>query len=210
GPLDGPVLRVEDVREPVVQRAGAVLAGVRGQGLLAPHGEGAQVVDAVRVVRVAVGEPDRIDVRHAGGEELEPQLGRRVHEDAARAVIALEQRGVARAAVARVRRRADRAAAPDDRDPERGACTEEREPHSCTTRRELVVPRTPNGMPAVTTTRSPWLATPLLMRYSLAEASSDSNVSSPGLSTGWTPQTSASWRYVAGWLLTPRIGTGGR
>src|SRR5690606_41562721 len=93
---------------------------------------------------------------------------------------------------------------------ERGACTEEREPHSCTTRRELVVPRTPNGMPAVTTTRSPCLATPLLMRYSLAEASSDSNVSSPGLSTGWTPQTSARWRYVAGWLLTPRIGTGGR
>src|SRR5690606_33751350 len=210
GPFDGPVLGIEDVGEPLVQRAGAVLAGVRGQRLIAPHGEGAQVVHAVGVVRVAVGEPDRVDVRHAGGEELEPQLGRRVHQDAARAVIALEERGVPRAAVPRVRRRANGAVAPDDRDSERGAGAEERQPHSWTTRTVLVVPRTSNGMPAVTATRSPGFASPLPTRYSLAQASSDSNVASPGQSTGWTPQTSASWRNVVGWLLTPRMGTGGR
>ena len=39
----------------------------------------------MRVVGMIVREPDRVDVGDSGGQQLEPQLGRRVHEDPPRA-----------------------------------------------------------------------------------------------------------------------------
>src|SRR5690606_20292967 len=139
------VIRIEDVAEAVPEQRGARLVRPGGDRLMIPHGEGAQVVDPVGVVRVPVGVPDRVDRGDPGAQELEPELGRRVDEEAARAVVALHDRRVPGPAVARIRGGARRARAPDDGDPERGPGPEEAEPQTSSTRSMFVVPLTWNG-----------------------------------------------------------------
>src|SRR5690606_34741684 len=109
-----------------------------------------EVVQAVDVVRVAVGEPDGVEPVDAGAEELEAELGWRIDEDPVRPVVALEEGGVPGPPVPRIGRGAGPARAADDGDPEGGAGPEEVEPHSSSTRNRLVVPRTWKGTPAVT------------------------------------------------------------
>jgi hypothetical protein len=67
-----------------------------------PCGEDAQVVDAVSVVGVVVREPDGVDADVPAATSWSAQLRRRIDEDASRAVVALQQRGVAGASVPRV------------------------------------------------------------------------------------------------------------
>ena len=100
-----------------------------GERRVAPHGDRAEVVDAVRVVGVIVREQHRVDAVDAGGDELQPQLRRRVDQQP-RAAVRLDDRADARALVARIGRTAHRAAAADLRDAEARAGAEEGELHA--------------------------------------------------------------------------------
>ena len=117
---------VEDVVEVPLQR-GAVLGRHVGVHVASAHREDAHVVDAVDVVRVDVGEPDRIHRVHLRREELESKLGRRVDEQAS--PVQLQEGPVTGPPVPGIVRRAGRAVAPDDGHPERRAGAEEGELH---------------------------------------------------------------------------------
>src|SRR5690606_23834098 len=166
--------RIEDIREARAEQLGA--DGVRPDDdvTLGVYGEGPEVVDPMHVVGVGVRVPHRVDGIDLLAQELEPELRRRVDEEPAGAVVALEEGGVTVPPVPGVRRGARRATAPDDRDSERSAGAEEAEPHSSSTRSMLVVPRTWKGTPAVTTILCPGLAIPREMRNSRAQSSIDS------------------------------------
>ena len=62
----------------------------------------------------------------------------------------------------------------------------------------LVVPDTPTGTPAVTTTRSPCLISPACSAVSMAECTSSSVLSARSIMMGTRPQYSAIWRRIWG------------
>jgi len=118
------------------------------------HGEGANVVDPVDVIGVVVREENRVDPDDASGDELQPQLGRRVDQNAGSS-IRLDERADPGSLVPRIGRAAYRTAAADLRNAEAGPRSEEREPQMVSTLSRLVVPCWSNGTPAVTMIRSP-------------------------------------------------------
>ena len=154
----------------------------------------ANVVDAVHVVGVIVGEQHGVDAIDAARDELQPQLGRRVDQQA-RSAIGLDHRADAGAAVARIGRAADGAVAADLRHAEARSGSEEGELHTTSTLSRLVVPGTSNGTPAVTMHAIARLREARAARISLARALATSRRTcrSGGTSAGTTPQTSASW-----------------
>src|SRR5690606_35325324 len=141
--------------------------------------------------------------------ELQTELGRRVHEQPPSRE--LEQGPVARAPVARIVRGTGLAVAADDRYAEGGARAEERQLHSRSSLRLLDEPDSWKGKPAVITTVEPCSATPLRRTASHPYSASDeSEISTPSSSTGRTPHTAASCRYVEGSVVTAKTGTEGR
>jgi len=150
----------EDIVEAVPKRPLAVGACMDIQAAAVARGDRPQVIDAMDVVGVAVGDPDSVDRPDTFTHKLESQLGRGIDED--RVIPILNEGGMAGPLVAAVIGRAGGAVAPDDGNAERRAGPEEREPHNSSTRSMFVVPATwKKGSPAVTTTRSPSRASPL-------------------------------------------------
>ena len=98
-----------------------------GQAGAAVLDDGAEVVDAVDVVGVGVGEGDAVEEAGAGGEELRAQVGGGVDQRAggARGGGALEEEGAAAAAVLRVFRVAVAPVAADAGDAGGGAAAED-------------------------------------------------------------------------------------
>src|SRR5204862_346633 len=82
--------------------------------------------------------------------------------------------------------------------------------HTTSTMMRLVLPETSHGTPAVMTMQSPDFAYVRLRMRSRTTASMASYPGTWSTRTGITPHTRASWRYVAGSVVTARIGTGGR
>jgi len=120
----------------------------------------AQVIDAVRVIGVLMGERDRIHAVDARRDQLQSQLGRRVYEQP-RAPVALDYGADARSFVTRVGRPADLAVTTDLRHTKARSGAEKGQLHyTVSTFSKFVVPGTSNGTPAVTTTRSPDRANP--------------------------------------------------
>jgi hypothetical protein len=71
---------VEDVCELATQTLQRFHGAVHRERTVAPHGKSAEVVDPVGVVGVIVREEHGVDPVHAGSDELESQLRRRVDE----------------------------------------------------------------------------------------------------------------------------------
>ena len=165
---------IEDVGEPVPQHGGAVGRRVGGHAAAQVRGEHPQVVDAVDVFGVAMGDPDAVDAAHARREELEAQLRGRVHQEHAGTVVAGEQGTAPAALVAGVGRCAGGAVAADDRDTEGSAGAQEPQSHTTSTRIMLVVPATWKGTPAVTTIRCPGSARACSSRNERAQDSMSS------------------------------------
>ena len=117
---------VEDVAEVLAYGVDVLGRHVR-RHVATPDREGPQVIDPVNVVRMDVRKPHGVDPRDARREELEPQLGRGVDEEAP--MLRLDERAMARAPVARIVGRARRTVAPDHGDPEGGSGAEEGELH---------------------------------------------------------------------------------
>ena len=117
----------EDVGEAGHQELGGVGVGPDRQAGAAVLHDGAEVVDAVDVVGVRVGEGDAVEEAGVGGEELGAQVGGGVDEGAggARRGGALEEEGAAAAAVLRVRRVAVAPVAADAGDAGGGAAAED-------------------------------------------------------------------------------------
>jgi hypothetical protein len=86
----------------------------------------AEVVDAVDVICVRMGQEHGVDVRDFCGQQLKAKLRRRIDEQ--RAGGGLEKQSVPRTVVPHVAGCAHRARTAHDRNPERGAGTEERQP----------------------------------------------------------------------------------
>jgi len=122
-----PVIPVEHVVKSGRELGQGVRRPEGGQRVLAARRDGAQVVDAVDVVGVGVGEQHGVHPVDPLRHELQPQLGRGVDQEAAPA--RLDQRRGAHAPVARVRRRAGAAVAADLRHAERGAAAEQHQTH---------------------------------------------------------------------------------
>jgi hypothetical protein len=101
-----------------------------------------EVVDAVRVVGVQVREEHRVGPRDVGGEQLEPKLRRRVDEND-RAAVRLDGGADAGSLVTRIRRPADRTAAPELWNAEARARAQEGELHRrrAAARRHLIPSR---------------------------------------------------------------------
>jgi len=118
---------VEDVPEASPQFRQRGRRAVHREAAPLPHREGAQVVDAVDVVGMRVGEEHGIECRHTRRHELESQLGGRVDQQppAAR----LDQRRSPGALVPRVGGGAGAAGASDLRHTVGSARPEEHEPH---------------------------------------------------------------------------------
>lgn len=117
---------VEDVLEVALQRVDVLRRNV-GRHIASPHREGSEIVDTVDVVRVDVRKPDGIDRGDPGREELQPKLGRSVHQQPA--LLRFDESTVPSPAISRVGRRACGAIAPYDRYPERRTCAQEGQLH---------------------------------------------------------------------------------
>ena len=113
----------------------------------------------MRMVGVLVRVEDGVNAVDPRGDQLTPEFGWGVDQQAD-AAVRFDHGADTRAPVARIGRAADRAVASDLRHPEARSGPQERELHIISTFRLLVVPGTSNGTPAVTTTRSPVLASP--------------------------------------------------
>jgi hypothetical protein len=109
------------------------------------------------VIRVIVREQNGIDAAYSRGDQLKPQLGRRIDEDACTS-IRLDQRADASSLVPGVRRPAHFARASNLRDAKAGSCPQEGELQTISTLSKLVVPGRSNGTPAVTMILSPFAA----------------------------------------------------
>ena len=125
--LGGLIIVIENVGEAGSEKIVVLLRNERRDITALPSREGAEIVDAMYVVRVGVCIPHRIDVAGTRGEQLEPKFRWRIDQN--RALIELEQRPVPRSLVAGIGRGADVAITSDDRDAERSSCSEECELH---------------------------------------------------------------------------------
>lgn len=124
--LRRPECIVEDVLEVALQRIDVLRRNV-GRHIASPHREGSEIVDTVDVVRVDVREPDGIDRGDPGREELQPKLGRSVHQQPT--LLRFNESTVPSPAISRVGRRACGAIAPYDGYPERRASAQEGQLH---------------------------------------------------------------------------------
>ena len=111
------------------------------------------------MVRMIMGEQDGIHTIDTGGDELNPELRRRIDQKP-RAVVRFDDGTDPGAGIARVWRPAYSAVAADLRNPETRSRPEEGELQTISTLSRLVLPGTSNGTPAVTNTRSPGRASP--------------------------------------------------
>jgi hypothetical protein len=148
---------VENVGEAFREALHCIRGPVNVDRLVSLHGQRADVVDAHYVIGMIVGEQDRVDPRHAGGEQLKPELGRGVDEYACPAV-GLNDRADAGSLVPWIRRSAHLTATTDLRNAKARPRAEERELQTVSTFRRLVVPCMSNGTPAVTMILSPGVA----------------------------------------------------
>jgi hypothetical protein len=130
---------VENVRKPSRETIERFASPVDGKRSTAAHGDGAQIVDPVRVVGVIVGVKHRIDPVHVGRDELHAQLRRRIDEEP-RPIVRLDERAYARAPVARIGRAAHLAVTPELRHPKAGAGAEKGELHTTSTFIRFVLP----------------------------------------------------------------------
>lgn len=151
---------VEDVSEAPGQSLHCVWRAVHLDRYVALVREGADIVDAVDVIRVIVSEQNGVDSAHIRRDELETQLGRSIDEDA-RSAIGLYERTNTRSLVPGISRPAHLTRASDLRDAKAGSCSQESEFQTVSTLRRLVVPGMSNGTPAVTMIRSPFDASSL-------------------------------------------------
>lgn len=145
---------VEDVGEPFGQPLHRVWRTIHVDGHVTSIREGANIVNAVNVIRVIVGEEDGVDAAYISGNKLEAQLGGSVDEDAG-AAIGFDQRTDSCSFVSGVSRSANITRASDLWDAKAGSCPQEGELQTVSTFRRLVVPGMSNGTPAVTMMRSP-------------------------------------------------------
>jgi hypothetical protein len=148
---------VEDVRESFGQPLHRLRRTVHVDRLIAPVREGADVVDAVNVIGVVVRKQDRVNAAYVRGDELKPQLRRRVDENVG-SPIGFDERTDARPLVSRIRRPAHLALTSDLWNAETCARPQKREFQTVSTLSRLVVPGMSKGTPAVTMIRSPLLA----------------------------------------------------
>ena len=91
----------KDIAEPHAQPPQRLVRGIARQRRAAAHAQGAQVIDAVGVIGMIVGPQHTVDPADPGGEQLVPQIGRRIDQEP-RSVIAFHHDRHARAAVARL------------------------------------------------------------------------------------------------------------
>ena len=117
----------EGVGEAGEQHLGGLGVGPDRQAGAAVLRDGPEVVEAVQVIGVRVGEEDAVEKADAGGEELRAQVGRGVDEGAGDAGLAapLEEERAAAAAVPRICRVAVAPEAADARDAGGGAAAED-------------------------------------------------------------------------------------
>ena len=118
---------VEDVREPGSKKIVVLLGNERGDITPLPSREGAEIINAMYVVRMGVRIPHGIDVSDTRGQQLESQFGWCI--DQKRPLVQFEQGPVPGSLVPDVIRGTDVTVAPDDRHAERGSCPEECESH---------------------------------------------------------------------------------
>ena len=107
------VVVVEDVVEVVADEIGVVLAGVERECLAAEAGEAAEIIDAMEVIGVGVGEKDGIDAHDVLADDLFAEIGADIDEDAG--VIRVDPGSGAQVAIAWVGGVADGAVAADHR-----------------------------------------------------------------------------------------------
>ena len=115
----------EEIREPPLQLGRVLRREMERETSAAGTTQRAEIVDPVQVIGVRVREEYRVERLDPGGDQLEAELRRRVHEKAPRTVG--QQQRLPCPAVPGIVRAADRAAAPDDRDAEGRARAEESE-----------------------------------------------------------------------------------
>ena len=148
---------VEDVSEALGESCHGVGRSVHLDGDVTLVRQRANVVDAVHVVGVIVGEKNRVDLTDAGVDQLKSQLRRRVDEYS-HASVRLDQRADSGPLVTRISGSANLAGTADLGDAKAGPSPQKGEFQTVSTFRRLVVPGMSNGTPAVTMMRSPLLA----------------------------------------------------
>lgn len=118
---------IEDVGKAAKQ---LVVRALRAKDRHVPPGteaEDPEIVGAMNVIGMKVGNPDRMDVIHTLPHQLEAKFRRGIHEQVA--LPESEERSMSGAAVSRILRDASGTSAPDHRNPEGGTCPEECELH---------------------------------------------------------------------------------
>ncbi len=158
---------VENVRKPAGEAVQRILWSVHSKWSIAPKCDGADVVEAMRVIGVVVREKHRIHLIDPRGDQLESQLRRRIDEKAD-PVICLDYGPNPIALVAWIGRAAHIAITPNLRNAKAGSGAEEKELQRVSTLSRFVVPGTSKGTPAVTIMRSPVEASCLRMTVSRA------------------------------------------
>jgi len=113
-PGEGQVVGVEDIVELSAQDLGGCGVGEGWEWSIASYGEGAEIIDPMDMIGVAVGEPDGIDPRYTRSDELESELGGCVDEEAVLPVITLEECAVPRPPISGIGRGTGRTIAADD------------------------------------------------------------------------------------------------
>jgi len=152
--LDGVV---EDVREPLRQPRHRIGRAVHLDRHIALVRKRADVVDAVHVIGVIMGEKNCVDLTHAGTDQLETQLWWSIDENAD-STVGFDERANSRPLVAWISRSAHLARTPNLGDAKTGSRPQKRQSQTVSTFSKLVVPGMSNGTPAVTMMRSPLLA----------------------------------------------------
>ena len=120
---------VKNVVEAPFQHAPSVARRIGGDAFLGAQREDPQIVDAVKVVRVKVGEPNRIYTTHTRPHELKAKLRWGVHQHVAPVLPAYESR-MPGPLIPWVRGCAYGAATSHDRDAKGGACAKKGQSHA--------------------------------------------------------------------------------